>query len=115
MRKCPFRTVGLFALLSGAAISGSAWAAEDVPALLQQKCGACHGASSGMSGLKVTARDTLLKGGSRGPAIVPGKSSESLLYKAVAHTGEVSMPPGDSLSPTEVSAIKEWIDAGAVW
>src|SRR5579884_3318296 len=98
MRKRPFRTAGLFALLSGAAFSsavfsGSAWAAENVPALLQQKCGACHGGSSGMSGLKVTARETLLKGGSRGPAIVPGKSSESLLYKAVAHVGDLSMPP----------------------
>ncbi len=120
MRKRPFRTAGLFALLSGAAFSsavfsGSAWAAENVPALLQQKCGACHGGSSGMSGLKVTARETLLKGGSRGPAIVPGKSSESLLYKAVAHVGDLSMPPTGSLSPNEVSAIKEWIDAGAVW
>ena len=115
MRKCSFRTASLFALLSGAAFSGSAWAAEDVPALLQQKCGACHGASSGISGLRVTARDTLLKGGTRGPAIVPGKSAESLLYKAVAHAGDVSMPPGGSLTPKEVSAIKDWIDAGAVW
>src|SRR5215472_1898575 len=94
---------------------GAAFAAKDVPALLQQKCGACHGASSGMSGLKVSARETLLKGGNRGPAIVPGKASESLLYKAVAHLGEVSMPPGGALPSGDVAAIKDWIDSGAAW
>jgi hypothetical protein len=100
----------LFAFLA----CGAAFAAEDVPALLQRKCGSCHGAS-GMSGLKVSARETLLKGGNRGPAVVPGKSSESLLYKAVAHIGEVSMPPGGALPAGDVAAIKEWIDSGAAW
>ncbi len=97
-------------LMCGAA----ALEAADVPALLQQKCGSCHG-SSGMSGLKVSSRETLLKGGSRGPALVPGKSSESLLYRAVAHIGDVSMPPNGALAADDVTAIKEWIDSGAAW
>ena len=46
---------------------------------------------------------------------MPGKSSASLLYKAVAHIGDVSMPPGGALSADDVSAIKEWIDGGAIW
>src|SRR4051812_23861713 len=58
-------------------------------ALLQQKCSLCHGDASGMSGLKVTTRENIIKGGSRGPAVVPNKSGDSLLYKAVAGTGEV--------------------------
>ena len=92
-----------------------AFAAADAPAILQQKCGQCHGASSGMSGLKITSRENLLKGGNRGPALVPGKSSESLVYKAVAHQGDVQMPPGGQLPADEIAAIKEWIDGGAVW
>jgi hypothetical protein len=83
--------------------------------LLQQKCGQCHGESSGMSGLKVTSRENVLRGGSRGAAVVPGKAADSLLYKAVAHIGDVAMPPGGALKPEEVLAIKEWIDAGAPW
>jgi hypothetical protein len=29
--------------------------------------------------------------------------------------GDLSMPPTGALSPNEVSAMREWIDAGAVW
>jgi hypothetical protein len=90
-------------------------AAPDGPDLLRARCAQCHGDSSGISGLKVTTRDNLLRGGSRGPALVPGKSSESLLYKAVAHIGDLSMPPGNALAPEEIAAIKDWIDAGASW
>ena len=47
-----------------------------------------------MSDLDLRERDTILKGGKRGPAIVPGKAEESLLYKAVRREGELQMPPG---------------------
>src|SRR5215469_15116964 len=83
-------------------------------AILQQKCLACHGESSAMSGLVLTTRENLLKGGSRGAAIVPGKASESLLYKAVSGSGEVlRMPPvGGGLPASDIAVIKEWLDAG---
>jgi hypothetical protein len=94
----------------------TACAAPDAPAILQKRCAQCHGASSGMSGLRVTSRENLLRGGSRGAALVPGKSADSLLYRAVAHIGDLSMPPGGAaLPPDEVAAVKEWIDAGAAW
>ena len=90
-------------------------AATDGPTILSTRCGQCHGESTAMSGLKVTSADNLLKGGHRGPALIPGKSNESLLYKAVAHIGNVVMPPGGTLSPDEVAAIKTWIGGGAKW
>jgi hypothetical protein len=90
-------------------------AAPDALTILRTRCAQCHGESSGISGLKVTTRENLLKGGSRGPALIPGKSSESLLYKAVAHIGDVTMPPGGALTTEEVTAIKDWIDSGATW
>src|SRR5881396_3228002 len=62
-------------------------------AILEQHCIACHGASE-MSGLDMRQRDTLLKGGRRGQALVPGKAEQSLLYLAAAHQGELKMPPG---------------------
>jgi hypothetical protein len=56
----------------------------------------------------------MLAGGKRGPAIVPGKSSESLLYKAVAHEGELQMPPGKKpLAADKIRVIRQWIDSGA--
>ena len=84
-------------------------------ALLQQKCAQCHSETAAMSGLKLNSRANLLQGGTRGTAVVPGKATESLLYKAVAHLGDLTMPPGNALPPAEVKAIKDWIDAGAPW
>jgi hypothetical protein len=104
-------------ILLALALCAASTAADSAAAvtLLQQKCAACHGESSGMSGLKVVSREALLKGGNRGPAVIPNKSAESLLYKAVAHTGDLSMPPGGTLKPEELQVLKDWIDAGATW
>jgi Protein of unknown function (DUF1553)/Protein of unknown function (DUF1549)/Planctomycete cytochrome C len=80
--------------------------------ILDQKCVSCHGAAR-MSDLDLRERETMLKGGKRGPAIVPGKAEESLLYKAVKREGELKMPPGNvALAPSEVDTIREWINAG---
>jgi hypothetical protein len=107
-----FRTALLFTALPLLTLGGTPDAAV---AILRQRCAQCHGDTSGMSGLKLTSRESALHGGSRGAALVPGKSSESLLYKAVAHIGELSMPPGGALSPADVEKIKAWIDEGASW
>src|ERR1041384_3722387 len=79
--------------------------------ILADNCEACHG-QAGMSGLDVRRPDAVLKGGKRGPAVVPGHSSESLLYRAIAQTGDVKMPPGKSaLAAADVETIRQWIDA----
>jgi len=83
--------------------------------ILSENCATCHGQAR-MSGLDLRQPDTTLKGGKRGPAIVPGNSAESLLYKAVLHAGDLKMPPGKApLSPQDVETLRQWIDAGAAW
>jgi hypothetical protein len=84
--------------------------------ILKTKCEACHGASQ-IAGLDLRKRESLLKGGSRGPAVVPGNAGESLLYQAAAHQGDLRMPPG-SLAPLpadELETLKKWINEGAAW
>ena len=90
--------------------------AREAVMLLEAKCMACHG-SSQMSGLDMRQRETLLKGGSRGPAIRPGNAQESLLFQAVSHQGELKMPPdSDSPLPMEqLAVLKKWIEAGVPW
>jgi mono/diheme cytochrome c family protein len=78
--------------------------------LLVQTCVSCHGPDRPKGGLDLSTRAALLEGGTHGPSIVPGKPDESLLYKKVAK-GE--MPPKKQLSPQEVAAFKQWIQAGA--
>jgi mono/diheme cytochrome c family protein len=84
-------------------------------AILEKHCVSCHGAAR-MSGLDLRERDTILKGGKRGPAIVPGKPDESTLLRAVMRQGELQMPPGKlGLAADEVATLRKWIEAGAPW
>lgn len=84
--------------------------------VLAENCFACHSeqAPQPMSGLRVDARDALLRGGDRGPAVVPGKPSESRLIQAVRHQGLV-MPPGGKLADHQVADLEHWISLGAPW
>ena len=92
----------------------SAWG-EKAKTILDKNCSSCHGASQ-LSGLDLRQRAAMLRGGRRGPALVPGRAGESLLYLAVSHRGELKMPPGDtSLTATDIEALKRWIDEGAPW
>jgi Protein of unknown function (DUF1553)/Protein of unknown function (DUF1549)/Planctomycete cytochrome C len=83
--------------------------------VLQEQCLPCHGESTAMSGLKLTSRQLVLKGGMRGPALVPGKAEASLLFQAVSQTEKLSMPPGKKLRVEDIALLREWIEAGAAW
>jgi cytochrome b subunit of formate dehydrogenase len=86
---------------------GPTWDSE-VSAILETKCLACHGETA-MSGLNMSTYADLLNGSQSGPVIVPGESTESLLFtiqQAGGHPGQ--------LTPEELEIIGTWIDAGAV-
>ncbi|PYV37758.1 MAG: hypothetical protein DMG06_27240 [Acidobacteria bacterium] len=87
---------------------------KEVRPLLAKHCMSCHGPTQQFSSLRVDSRQALLKGGSRGPAIVPGDASLSLLAKAVRHEG-LKMPVGGKLAAEEIAAIEKWINLGAPW
>jgi hypothetical protein len=84
----------------------------DVSALFQAKCTRCHGGRSPKGGLDLTTLAGALKGGGSGPAIVPGKLEDSLLWEKV-ETG--AMPPGKKgrLSAGELGPLRRWISEGA--
>jgi hypothetical protein len=75
----------------------------------------CHGLASPMANLDLKTRAGALKGGQHGPAIVPGNSAASLLYKHVAGQQQPQMPLGGKLSAEEIGVLKSWIDSGADW
>jgi len=84
--------------------------------ILQARCETCHG-SSQISGLDVRKRESVIKGGTRGAALVPGNAGESLLFRAAAHEGELKMPPGSQapLGEEDLATLRKWINEGAVW
>jgi mono/diheme cytochrome c family protein len=97
--------------------SGAFAASEDSEArrILESNCFSCHGVAK-MAGLDLRQREAMLKGGSRGPAVVPGNPSQSVLYRAVTRQGDLQMPPGKkALDPAQVEALRLWIEKGAPW
>ncbi|MGE3780373.1 MAG: DUF1553 domain-containing protein, partial [Pirellulaceae bacterium] len=90
---------------------------REVRPLLDSKCGACHGAVRQQSGLRLDAGRLIHSGGDSGPAVVPGKSADSLIIARVTGAdGESQMPPegeGKPLTAAEVDLLRRWIDAGA--
>jgi cytochrome c553 len=89
---------------------------KHVRPLLVANCYTCHSAdTNSRGGLRVDDRNGLLTGGSRGPAVIPFKPSESLLIKAVSRTGELKMPPERPLAESDVAILKRWIRDGAAW
>jgi hypothetical protein len=88
----------------------------DVGALLADHCIKCHGGEKGTKGaLDLSTRELALKGGDTGPAIVPGKSSDSLLVQSIRHEDkDLQMPKKEDKLPDDVIAkIAQWVDLGA--
>src|SRR5207248_7762628 len=83
--------------------------------LLAADCASCHGPAQQLGGLRLDSRAAILKGGTRGPAVVAGDPARSLLIQAVHHDGALKMPPAGPLKPEEVAILAEWVKMGAPW
>ena len=97
---------------------GAVFFEKNIRPLLVKQCLGCHSSASNpvMGGLRLDDRSALLKGGSRGPSIVPGNPAESLLLKAMLHTaGALKMPPGPKMKDADVALFAQWIQMGAPW
>jgi cytochrome c553 len=80
--------------------------------IFERSCTMCHGASLQRSGLDLRSEAAILKGGARGPAIVPGNAEKSLIYKLISHKEEPAMPMGmDKLADEEIAVIAKWINS----
>src|SRR5215208_2374473 len=95
--------------LTAPAASGAAgveFFEKKVRPVLVEHCYSCHSAQAKKQrgGLALDTREGLLKGGDRGPAVVPGKPDESLLIRAVRHADKaLQMPPKGQLPASAVA------------
>ena len=84
--------------------------------LLIERCHACHSgeAPSPMGGLRLDSAEAMLAGGSRGPAVTPGRPQDSLLIRAVSFEDpDLKMPPTGRLSDREIADLVRWVKSGA--
>lgn len=91
---------------------------KEVRPLLQANCNGCHQPAKAKGDYVMTDFKSLLKGGSEGVAIEPGKPDESYLVELITpnEKGEVEMPRGRNTKPlheAEIELVRRWIAEGA--
>src|SRR4051812_5212848 len=90
---------------------------KEVKPIFEASCIKCHGRGRDKGHFRIDSRETVLKGGESGPAVVPGKSEESLLIEMVSGLDPDNVMPkkGSKLTKEQVSVLRAWIDQGARW
>src|SRR5947208_1090334 len=90
---------------------------KQVRPILAARCYECHSGrvAKPKGNLRLDSLALALKGGETGPAIVPGKPTESLLVDAINYGDVYQMPPKAKLPAEEIAALTRWIELGAPW
>ncbi|MFM7152236.1 MAG: DUF1549 domain-containing protein, partial [Gemmataceae bacterium] len=114
MMRTSFFVAGVFLAVTLPRAAGSD-SYSQVRGILEKHCYSCHGKEKQRASLRVDSLKALREGGNSGPALVPGRSADSLVIKAVLELdGAKIMPPkGPRLTAGEVAILRRWIDAGA--
>jgi mono/diheme cytochrome c family protein len=114
--------LGLLSLVSPSVPAASPPTTDysSVDSIFSSHCLDCHASTDPEGQLVLESYETLTNGGELGPAILPGKSADSLLVKMIEGRFEKNgkkkiMPPGKrkKLTAEEIATIKAWIDGGA--
>lgn len=92
---------------------------KDVYPFLKANCISCHNKTTTKADLNMETPELMKQGGESGPALIVGKSAESLVVLASLHQQDMEMPPANNksgavdLTPAEIALLKQWIDQGA--
>ena len=84
--------------------------------VLAAKCYACHNSKmkEPKGYLTLDSREGVMKGGTLGPALVPGKPADSKLIHAMKYADpHLQMPPGGKLADDVIADFEAWIAGGA--
>jgi Protein of unknown function (DUF1553)/Protein of unknown function (DUF1549)/Planctomycete cytochrome C len=106
---------GKTAQSTGSDPAGVEFFEKQVRPILAARCQGCHGPAKQKGGLRLDARETILAGGSTGPAVIPGNPKDSLLVDAINYGETYHMPPKSKLPPEEIATLTEWVQRGAPW
>ncbi|MEW4528082.1 PSD1 and planctomycete cytochrome C domain-containing protein [Maioricimonas sp. JC845] len=91
---------------------------RDVQPILRDNCYECHAGTTEEGSLNLGIQARALRGGDSGPAIVAGKSDESLLIQMISGGDEDRQMPPEGKKPLtdeQVRLLRAWIDQGAPW
>jgi cytochrome c553 len=94
---------------------GMAFFEKEVRPVLVNRCYQCHSvAKKTKGGLALDSKESTLKGGDSGPALVAGDPEQSKLIEAVRYKNhDLQMPPKGELPAEEIKTLEAWIKMGA--
>ena len=107
---------GTCALAEEAAIDSSRMTFHgDVAPIFKRSCLGCHSGRKPKGKYSMESLGKLLAGSGRGRTIVPGKPTESLLFRMISGKQKPLMPPrkAEPLSEKDIRMIEAWIKGGA--
>lgn len=116
MQRTSFLTVGIACLFAGNTLAQEAVDyTKHVKPILTRHCLECHNAKKGKGGFRVDTVAEMMKGGDKGPAVVPGKVDKSLLLHMVNGQPGVSRMPykRSPMSMKEIDLLTKWVAQGA--
>ena len=90
---------------------------REIKPILEASCVKCHGHGRRKGSFQIDTRETFLKGGESGAAVVVGRSLESSLIALVAGVDPENVMPqkGSRLTPEQIGLLRAWIDQGVLW
>ena len=90
---------------------------REIQPILAQRCYSCHGPDKEENDLRWDVKAVALKGGTSGPAIIPGRSDDSRMIHLVSGMEKNLVMPmrGERLTPAQIGLLRAWIDQGADW
>ncbi len=117
MKSCRLWTLVVCGLLASsgpllALDEGITFFESKIRPVLVEQCYQCHADSKQLGGLRLDTKEAVLKGGARGPALVPGKPKESLLIQALRLQIAKCAPAGKA-SEAVIADFVKWIEMGA--
>lgn len=89
---------------------------KEVRPILEARCFECHGpeVAKPKAHLRLSHRETILRGGESGPALNLDDPRASLLLRAIQYD-LFQMPPSGKLPVEEIAILTEWVRLGAPW
>ena len=106
--------LGLWLARPATADDGTDFFESRVRPILVKQCLKCHGADKQEGDLRLDTMAAWQRGGSQGPAIVPGKPVQSLLIRAITYEdSDLKMPPDKRLAQADRDTLTEWVKRGA--
>src|SRR5688500_16711724 len=86
---------------------------NEVRPVLSANCLKCHSGETVKGNLNLSNRESILKGGASGPAVLLDKPDESRLLRAISYKhAEIKMPPTGPLAPKDVETLTRWVRKG---